>query len=47
MKTIALPLDEIYSLARDTLINNGCDELNAEAVAVYVTKGDVTLLSSA
>ena len=40
MKTIALPLDEIYSLARDTLINNGCDELNAEAVAQTVTHAE-------
>jgi delta1-piperideine-2-carboxylate reductase len=37
MKTTALSLDEIYSLAKNTLINNGCDELNAEAVTQTVT----------
>ena len=37
MKTIALSLDEIYSLAKQTLLHNGCDLTNAEAVANTVT----------
>jgi len=37
MSTTPLSLNEIYELARKTLINNGCNELNAEAVANTVT----------
>ena len=37
MNTTALSLDEIYLLAKNTLINNGCDEFNSEAVAKTVT----------
>ena len=37
MSTQSLSLDEIYTLAKKTLIHNGCDELNAEAVAKTVT----------
>jgi delta1-piperideine-2-carboxylate reductase len=37
MKTNLLSLDEIYVLAKQTLLHNGCDEINAEAVANTVT----------
>ena len=37
MTTTSLSLDEIYILAKKTLLHNGCDELNAEAVANTVT----------
>ena len=36
MKTVSLSLNDIYSLAKYTLINNGCDDLNSEAVAKTV-----------
>ena len=37
MKTIALSLDEIYTLAKQVLLSNGCNEENAEVVAKTVT----------
>ena len=37
MTTSKLSLEEIYSLAKKTLLTNGCDEINAEAVANTVT----------
>ena len=37
MTTTALTIKEIYSLAKKTLLHNGCDEMNAEAVANTVT----------
>ena len=37
MTTTSLTLDEIYTLAKKTLLHNGCDELNAEAVSNTVT----------
>ena len=37
MTTTPLTLDAIYSLAKNSLLQNGCDELNAEAVAKTVT----------
>ena len=37
MTTIALTLEEIYTLAKKTLLYNGCDEVNAEAVSNTVT----------
>ena len=37
MTTTSLTLDEIYTLAKNTLIKNGCDELNSEAVSTTVT----------
>ena len=37
MTTTSLSLDEIYTLAKETLFHNGCDEINAEAVAKTVT----------
>ena len=37
MSKTQLSLNEIYELARKTLVNNGCNELNAEAVANTVT----------
>ena len=40
MTTTALSLDEIYSLAKQTLLHNGCDEMNAEAVAKTVTHAE-------
>ena len=39
MTTTDLSLKEIYNLALKTLKFNGCDELNAEAVADTVTNG--------
>ena len=29
MTTTALTIEEIYSLAKKTLVHNGCDEMNA------------------
>ena len=40
MSTTSLSLDEIYNLAKDTLLYNGCDEINAEAVAKTVTHAE-------
>jgi len=40
MTTTDLSLKEIYDLALKTLKNNGCDELNAEAVAHTVTNAE-------
>ena len=37
MTTTPLSFDEIYYLAKQTLLNNGCDEMNAEAVSKTVT----------
>ena len=37
MSTTPLSLNEIYELARKTLVNNGCNKMNAEAVANTVT----------
>jgi len=37
MTTTSLSLEEIYSLAKKTLINNDCNEINSEAVAQTVT----------
>ena len=40
MTTTDLSLEEIYNLALKTLKFNGCDELNAEAVANTVTNAE-------
>jgi delta1-piperideine-2-carboxylate reductase len=40
MTTTDLSLEEIYNLAIKTLKHNGCDELNAEAVANTVTNAE-------
>ena len=40
MTTTALSLEEIYSLAKNTLLFNGCDDMNAEAVATTVTHAE-------
>ena len=40
MTTVSLSLSEIYNLAKQTLIHNGCDENNAEAVADIVYKAE-------
>ena len=40
MTTTVLSLDEIYSLAKQTLLHNGCDEMNAEAVSKTVTHAE-------
>ena len=40
MNTISLSLDEIYQLAKKTLLFNGCDEINAEAVSRTVTNAE-------
>ncbi len=37
MATISLSLDEIFNLAKKTLLHNGCDEINATAVSDTVT----------
>ncbi|MDC0195119.1 Ldh family oxidoreductase [Alphaproteobacteria bacterium] len=37
MTKTSLTLNEIYSLAKFTLLHNGCDEINAEAVSNTVT----------
>ncbi len=40
MKTISLPLDEIYQLANKTLIANGCDEENANILSDTIMKAE-------
>ena len=40
MSTTALTLEEIYNLAYTSLLNNGCDEYNAEAVSTTVTHAE-------
>ena len=40
MTTTNLSLEEIYNLALKTLKFNGCDDLNAEAVAHTVTNAE-------
>ncbi len=40
MTTTSLSLDEIYFLAKQTLLHNGCDEMNAEAVSKTVTHAE-------
>ena len=40
MTTTALSLEEIHSLAKNTLLFNGCDDMNAEAVATTVTHAE-------
>ena len=40
MSQTALSLDEIYKLAKKTLLFNGCDEINAEAVAKTVSNAE-------
>ena len=40
MTTTALSLDEIYTLAKETLLHNGCDEMNAEAVSTTVAHAE-------
>ena len=40
MTTIKLTLKEIYDLAKNTLLFNGCDELNADSVASTVSKAE-------
>ena len=40
MSTISLTLNEIYKLAIKTLLNNGCDEINAKAVARTVSDAE-------
>ena len=40
MTTTDLSLEEIYNLALKTLKYNGCDDLNAEAVAHTVTNAE-------
>ena len=40
MTTVSLSLDEIYDLAKKTLLYNGCDELNATSVAKTVTEAE-------
>ena len=40
MSTVSLDLDEIYALAHDTMISNGCDEANACALADIVTRAE-------
>ena len=37
MATISLSLDEIFNLAKKTLLHNGCNEINAIAVSDTVT----------
>ena len=39
-KTTELSLDEIFSLAKKALINNGANEENADAVATTVTNAE-------
>ena len=40
MSTTPLTLDEIYQLAKKTLLLNGCDEINAKAVSRTVANAE-------
>ena len=40
MTTIELTLDEIYDLAKQALKYNGCDNINAESVAITVCRAE-------
>ena len=40
MSTVSLTLDEIYALAHDTMVANGCDDTNASALADIVTRAE-------
>ena len=40
MKTLSISLEDIYKIAKDTLIFNGCDDDNSEAVARTVTHAE-------
>jgi len=40
MSTISLPLDEIYDLAKKTLISNGCDEENASILSDTIMRAE-------
>ncbi|WP_120499179.1 Ldh family oxidoreductase [Roseovarius sp. EL26] len=40
MSTLDLTLDEIYALAHDTMVANGCDEGNANALADIITRAE-------
>ena len=40
MKTISLSLDEIYHLANKTLITNGCDKENADALSDIIMRAE-------
>ncbi len=40
MSTVSLKLDEIYALAYDTMIGNGCDDPNASALADIIMRAE-------
>ena len=40
MSTISLALDEIYDLAKKTLLSNGCDEENANILADTIMRAE-------
>ncbi|SMC14269.1 (2R)-3-sulfolactate dehydrogenase (NADP(+)) [Roseovarius aestuarii] len=40
MSTLSLSLEEIHSLALDTMLANGCDDANASALADIVTRAE-------
>ena len=40
MSTVSLSLDEIYDLAKKTLLSNGCDEENANAVSDIIMSAE-------
>ena len=40
MNTISLSLDEIYDLAKKTLISNGCDEENSNILSDTIMRAE-------
>ena len=40
MSTTDLSLDEIYSLAKNVMLANGCDTANAEALADIICRAE-------
>ena len=40
MSTISLSLDEIYNLAKKTLLSNGCDEENASILSDTIMRAE-------
>ena len=40
MSTISLSLDDIYDLAKKTLLSNGCDEENASILSDTIMRAE-------
>ena len=45
MTTVSLTLNEIYDLAKKTLLANGCDDETASILSELITDGEIILTS--